>query len=68
MERTQPLEKKFKKFSEKMLACSHIFTPENYNYRKQKRYVSIEKEKKDNYYAGNTGRSSANDEVIYYNM
>ncbi len=65
MERTNNNEKKFKKFSGKMLDNNDIFSSQGYNYRKQKRYVSLEKEKRNNLYAGN--KSSPNDEVSYYN-
>jgi hypothetical protein len=66
MERTQDVQKKYKKFAGQMLVGNNIFTPENYNYKKQRKYVSIEKERKNNFYAGN--QIPLKDEVVYYNL
>jgi hypothetical protein len=66
MEKTQDVQKKYKKHSEKMLVGHNIFTPENYNYKKQRKYVNIENEKKNPFYAGN--RAPIRDEITYYNL
>ncbi len=66
MDRTQDIQKKYKKYSEKMLVGNNIYTPENYNYKKQRKYVNIEKERKNYFYAGN--KIPVRDEIVYYNL
>jgi len=66
MDRTQDIQKKYKKYSEKMLIGNNIFTHENYNYKKQRKYVNIEKERKNYFYAGNN--IPVRDEIVYFNL